>query len=105
MRALDALLRDPARCGVLLVALDESVVRQETERLVRELRERGTDLIGVIWNRVDPPRMESVAPLPAEPPVSQFLAGRRPRRRLAPRRSGAGPIRGSVSARRPDVNS
>jgi arsenite-transporting ATPase len=71
-RALDTLLRDPARAGIVLVALDEPVVRGESERLVRELRARGTDLIGVVWNRVAP--IESVAPLPAEPPVSQFLA-------------------------------
>ena len=73
-RALDALLRDPARSGAVLVTLDEHVVRRESARLARELRARGTDLIGVIWNRVDPAKVESVVPLPAEPPVSQFLA-------------------------------
>jgi arsenite-transporting ATPase len=73
-RSLDALLRDRSRAGVLLVSLDEAVVRRESERLIAELRARDTDLIGVIWNRVDPNSMESVVPLPAEPPVSQYLA-------------------------------
>ena len=73
-RALDALLRDPARAGVVLVALDEPVVREESERLAGALRARATDLIGVIWNRVDPTDVKTVMPLPAEPPVSQYLA-------------------------------
>jgi arsenite-transporting ATPase len=73
-RALDALLRDSSRSGVLLVSLDEPVVRRESERLVVELRARGTDLIGVIWNRVDPTAIASVVPLPVEPPISQYLA-------------------------------
>jgi arsenite-transporting ATPase len=71
-RALESLLHDPDRCGVLLVTLNEPVVRLESERLLRELRERDTDVIGVIWNRVDQEKID--APLPAEPQVSQFLA-------------------------------
>jgi arsenite-transporting ATPase len=73
-RSLEALLHDPDRCGVLLVTLDEPVVRWESERLLRELRERGTDVIGVMFNRVEQSAIDSTTPLPAEPPVSQFLA-------------------------------
>jgi arsenite-transporting ATPase len=73
-RSLDTLLHDRERCGVLLVALDEPVVRWETDRLLRELRERGTDLIGVMWNRVDEIEIGATTPLPAEARVSQFLA-------------------------------
>jgi len=73
-RSLETLLHDPNRCGVLLVTLDEPVVRWESERLLHELRERGTDVIGVMFNRVDQFAIDSTTPLPAEPPVSQFLA-------------------------------
>jgi arsenite-transporting ATPase len=73
-RSLEALLHDPDRCGVLLVTLDEPVVRLESERLLRELRERRTDVIGVIFNRVEQSAIDSMTPLPAEAPVSQFLA-------------------------------
>jgi UDP-N-acetylmuramoylalanine-D-glutamate ligase len=37
LRTLDSVLRDPARCAVVLVSLDEPVVRAETERLAAEL--------------------------------------------------------------------
>src|SRR5205085_6997447 len=60
-RALDALLHDPARCGVITVALDEPVVRAETQRLTAAVRDRGMDSVGVIWNRVRRPPV----PLPA----------------------------------------
>jgi hypothetical protein len=73
-RTLEALLRDPARAGVILVALDEPVVRQESERLTVELRARGIDLISVIWKRVDRASLTRVMPLPVEAHVSQVLA-------------------------------
>src|SRR5206468_54709 len=40
-RALDGLLHDHARCGLILVALDEPVVRAETIRLSSAVRARG----------------------------------------------------------------
>jgi arsenite-transporting ATPase len=51
-RAVAALLGDPARAGVLVVALDEPVVRAESARLIEAVRARGVDVIGVLWNRV-----------------------------------------------------
>jgi len=51
-RALQSLLSDRERAGMLLVALDEPVVRAETERLAAETRARGVTLLGVVWNRV-----------------------------------------------------
>jgi arsenite/tail-anchored protein-transporting ATPase len=51
LRALDALLRDKSRCAIVLVTLDEPVVRAETDRLASEVRSRGVDISGVILNR------------------------------------------------------
>ena len=50
-RALDALFRDPARSGVILVTLDEPVVRLQTSRLAHAMRKRGSDVIALVWNR------------------------------------------------------
>ncbi|HEV8446028.1 MAG TPA: ArsA family ATPase [Gemmatimonadaceae bacterium] len=65
-RALDALLRDPARAGVMLVTLDEPVVRAQTRRLARSVRQRDCDVIALVWNR----SRRAVDPLP------QFVAAR-----------------------------
>jgi arsenite-transporting ATPase len=70
-RALDALLHDSSRCRVIVVALDEPVVRAETARLAAAVRTRGIDVAAVLWNRVD--RLPS--PLPASVADRQFLAG------------------------------
>ena len=51
LRALDALMRDAARSGVVLVALDEPVVRAETERLAAQVAQRGIAVAGVVLNR------------------------------------------------------
>jgi len=51
LRAVDSLLRDQARCALVLVTLDEPVVRAETERLFTEVRNRGVSVTGVILNR------------------------------------------------------
>jgi arsenite-transporting ATPase len=65
LRAVDALLRDSARCALVLVTLDEPVVRAETERLAHEVRARGVSISGVVLNRATTP-----AALPAaEAPV------------------------------------
>jgi arsenite-transporting ATPase len=52
LRALDELLRDPTKTGVVLVTLDEPVVQSETERLAAEVAKRGVGVAGVIVNRV-----------------------------------------------------
>lgn len=69
-RALAALLHDPRECGVIIVALDEPVVRAETERLVSAVRERGMDVAAVVWNRLT----HVCAPLPAALATRQFFA-------------------------------
>jgi arsenite-transporting ATPase len=51
LRSLDVLLHDAARCGVVLVTLDQPVVREESERLAVALGDRGTPLVAVIVNR------------------------------------------------------
>ncbi|MGH7718978.1 MAG: ArsA family ATPase [Gemmatimonadaceae bacterium] len=69
-RALQALLRDPARACALLVALDEPLVRAETARLLREIHARGVDVAAVVWNR----SARAPCPLPTTVPVDQFQA-------------------------------
>jgi arsenite-transporting ATPase len=69
-RALDALLRDSSQAGLLLVALDEAVVRAETARLATAVRERGVDVSAIIWNRVKTRPL----PLPATVSARQFCA-------------------------------
>jgi len=69
-RDLDALLRDPERSGVVITALDEPVVRAETERLSAAVLERGIDVSAVVWNRVRQPP----APLPVALSTRQFCA-------------------------------
>ena len=51
LRAVDALLRDAQKCAVVLVTLDEPVVRTETERLAVEVRRRGVSISGLVLNR------------------------------------------------------
>ena len=69
-RALDALLHDASRTAVVVVALDEPVVRAETARLVTAIRERNIDIAAVVWNRVT----RSVEPLPPGRAARQFCA-------------------------------
>jgi arsenite-transporting ATPase len=70
-RALDALLHDPARSGVILVTLDEPVVRLQTRRLARAVRKRGADVIALVWNRT----MRAIDPLPQFDAARQVCAG------------------------------
>jgi arsenite-transporting ATPase len=51
-RALDALLHDPTRAGVVLVSLAEPVVIAETGRLAQSLASTGIAIVGDIRNRV-----------------------------------------------------
>ena len=50
-RALEGLLHDHTRAGVLLVSLNEPSVRAETTRLADRLRETGIAVIGEVLNR------------------------------------------------------
>ena len=51
-KALDRLLHDETRSGVLLVSLDEPSVRAETTRLATLLRAIGISVLGEVRNRV-----------------------------------------------------
>jgi arsenite-transporting ATPase len=68
-RALDALLHDGAGASVLLVALDEPLVRDETVRLAERVGELGVSVAGVLWNRAGDAH---AAPLPLARPLAQF---------------------------------
>ena len=70
-RALDALLRDHTRAGVMLVTLDEPVVRVQTRRLARAVRQRGVSVIALVWNRTK----RAVDPLPQFVAARQVCAG------------------------------
>ncbi|HXT19106.1 MAG TPA: ArsA family ATPase [Gemmatimonadaceae bacterium] len=83
-RALDALLHDRERCGVIVVALDEPIVRAETERLSRAIQSRGIDVAALVWNRVT----NVPDPLPATVVAQQFFA-----EEIAPPPIGAAAIR------------
>ena len=76
LRRLDAILRDPARCGLVLVTLDEPVVRAESERLARAASERQIGVRAVVHNRgtarslpVGEAGVQVVAPEQVPPPV------------------------------------
>jgi arsenite-transporting ATPase len=69
-RALDALLHDAGRAGVLIAALDEPVVRAETARLCAAIDAFGVGVIGIVWNRVK----VTVLPLPESCAPRQFCA-------------------------------
>ena len=69
-RAVTALLQDAAQAGVLVVALDEPVVRLEASRIIERIRSLGNHVPALVWNRV----RETPVPLPVEPTVRQFVA-------------------------------
>jgi arsenite-transporting ATPase len=69
-RAIEALLLDRVRCGVVIVALDEPIVRAETSRLSVAIADRGIDVAALLWNRVRRPP----APLPTADALPQFFA-------------------------------
>ncbi|HJR63941.1 MAG TPA: ArsA family ATPase, partial [Gemmatimonadaceae bacterium] len=83
-RALQQLLHTSARCSVVIVTMDEPLVRAETARLVSEIRARDIGISALVWNRVThPPR-----PLPGSPATEQFQAAE-----VYPPPRGAGPLR------------
>ena len=84
-RAVDELLRDAARCGLVIVTLDEPIVRSETLRLAAAASARGVDLLGVIWNRIG---AKLPAPLPTAVARRQVCA-----RAMSPPPVGGGALR------------
>lgn len=69
-RAVGALLRDASCAGVLVVALDEPIVRLESQRVVRRVRELGDHVPAIIWNRA----RRVPRPLPVATDIGQFVA-------------------------------
>jgi arsenite-transporting ATPase len=69
-RAVSELLADSARSGVMVVSLDEPIVRLETSRVIDRVRSLGNSVPALIWNRA----RHAPEPLPVEPPVRQFVA-------------------------------
>jgi arsenite/tail-anchored protein-transporting ATPase len=55
-RALDQLLRDGQRAGIVLVTLEEAVVEAESLRLATALRTAGVAVIAIVENRVSASR-------------------------------------------------
>lgn len=74
IRAVSALLSDPARTSLIVVALDEPLVHRETRRLTDAVGVLGVEIRAVIWNRIaageSPPRI----PLPATATAAQLVA-------------------------------
>ena len=75
-RALNALLRDDTRAGVVLVTLDEATVRDETARLSALLRGSGVCVVGEVVNRA------SLSPVLTTP---AFVAPESPRPLIGPK--------------------
>ncbi|MDQ3997462.1 MAG: ArsA family ATPase [Gemmatimonadota bacterium] len=71
-RRVGELLRDPAQSALVVVTLDEPLVRAESVRLVAATRAEAVDVRGLLWNRWTGQR--SPIPLPVTPPVPQFVA-------------------------------
>ncbi|HEY2852241.1 MAG TPA: TRC40/GET3/ArsA family transport-energizing ATPase [Gemmatimonadaceae bacterium] len=76
-RALNALLRDDTRAGVVLVTLDEPTVRDETVRLSALLRGSGVEVLGEVMNRSTKSPMQTSAAFVA-PEWSRPLLGAGP---------------------------
>lgn len=68
-KALEQRLVDPALTTVIVVALDEPLVRDETARLTGELVLRQLPVGGIIWNRTS-----SAVPLPTDATIPQLFA-------------------------------
>ena len=83
-RAVQALLADPARSGLFIVALDEPLVRGETARLLAAVTSRGVGVIGLLWNRTA--RAPEPLPMPGDAP--QFVSAA-----LAPPPTGVAALR------------
>ncbi|HMC54677.1 MAG TPA: ArsA family ATPase [Gemmatimonadaceae bacterium] len=73
LRALQSLLADPERCAIVLVTLDEPVVRAETDRLAAELAKRATAVGALVLNRGTPSSAlpAVAAPVQLEAPAAE----------------------------------
>lgn len=69
-RAVSELLADSTRSGVVVVALNEPIVRLETSRVIERVRSLRNSVPALIWNRA----RQVPEPLPVAPPVRQFVA-------------------------------
>jgi anion-transporting ArsA/GET3 family ATPase len=74
IRAVGALLRDSARASLVVVALDEPLVRRETRRLTDAVATLGVAIDGVIWNRGASGASMPLLPLPAAATAAQLVA-------------------------------
>lgn len=71
-RSLDDRFHDARRSSIVVVALDEPLVREETRRLTRELADRSLEVAGILWNRAS----RETEPLPADADIPQLFAPR-----------------------------
>jgi arsenite-transporting ATPase len=69
-KALDQRLHDARQATAIVVALDEPLVREETNRLTGELTARGLTVSAIVWNRAH----SRVAALPTSAPIPQLFA-------------------------------
>lgn len=69
-RSIRELLADHERAGLFVVALDEPLVRGETNRLLSAVAARGVGIIGLLWNRAG----ASPAPLSLPGNGAQFVS-------------------------------
>jgi arsenite/tail-anchored protein-transporting ATPase len=74
IRAVGALLHDPARAQLIAVALDEPLVHRETRRLTDAVGALGVRVRAVIWNRAGPDGSLPQLPLPAAAAAAQLVA-------------------------------
>jgi arsenite-transporting ATPase len=74
-RALDRLLRDEARAGVVLVSLDEPAVIAESIRLAGILRSTGIGVLGEIRNRATIDAVTQLRPSFLAPEFDRSLVG------------------------------
>jgi anion-transporting ArsA/GET3 family ATPase len=68
------MLRDPASASLIVVALDEPLVRRETRRLTDAVAKLGIAISGVVWNRTVPGSSLPLLPLPAAAIAAQLVA-------------------------------
>lgn len=67
-KAVQAMLADHERATLLVTALDEPLVREESARLVNAVRALGVHVGAIVWNRAPRP----VHALAIAPPVAQY---------------------------------
>ena len=74
IRTVSALLSDPARASLIVVALDEPLVHRETRRLTDAVGVLGVEIRAVIWNRTAWGESPPPIPLPAAATAAQLVA-------------------------------